>query len=135
LIDLVIFGLVYMIFAATLLQETLHIVWLHLGVIITFGMTAYFLLFTWLNHGQSPGQIILDIHIIAEEDMENVNFNLFKHNKLSFKMSLLHCLGKSIFLILVDLSVYEFFKRPNSQSPFHRISQRIGKTLVVFAPK
>lgn len=135
MIDLIIFGIVYSIFALTLLQETLHIIWLHVGVIITLGMTLYFLLFTWLNHGQSLGQVILDIHVIAEEDMEDVNFNLLKPNKLSFKMSLLHCLGKSLFVVLVDFSVYEFFKRPNSQSPFHRISQKLSKSLVVFTPK
>ena len=135
MIDLAIFGIVYMIFALTLLQETLHIVWLHVGVIITLGQTLYFFLFTWLNHGQSLGQIVLGISVIAEDDLDNVNFNPLKPKKLSFKLSLLHCLGKSLFIVMVDLTVYEFFKRPNSQSPFHRISQRLAKSLVVFTPK
>ncbi len=133
-IDTVIFGIVYLIFALTLLQDTLHIVWLHAGVIITLGQTLYFLLFTWLK-GQSLGQIILDIRVIAEEDMDNIDFNPFKSAKLSFKLALIHCIGKSLFVILVDLTVYEFFKRPNSQSPFHRISQKLAKSLVVFTPK
>jgi hypothetical protein len=133
-IDTVIFGIVYLIFALTILQGTLHIVWLHAGVIITLGQTLYFLLFTWLK-GQSLGQIILDIRVIAEEDMENVNFNPFKDYKLSFKLALIHSLGKSFFVILVDFSLYEFFKKPNSQSPFHRISQKLAKSLVVFTPK
>lgn len=133
-IDVVIFGIVYLIFALTLLQDTLHIVWLHAGVIITLGQTLYFLLFTWLK-GQSLGQIILDIRVIAEEDMDNIDFNPFKSAKLSFKLALIHCIGKSLFVILVDLTFYEFFKRPNSQSPFHRISQKLAKSFVVFAPK
>ena len=134
MIDLVIFGIVYMIFALTLLSQTLHILWLHVGIIITLGMTLYFFLFTWLK-GQSLGQIILDIRVIAEEDMDNVDYNPLKPKKLSFKMSLLHSLGKSPFIIMVDFTVYEFFKRPNSQSPFHRISQRLAKSLVVYTPK
>lgn len=102
--------------------------------ITSVALFLYFFLFTWLNNGQTLGQLLLKIQVLPDSAIGYSGKKKYK-KKLTVKQAALHSLGKIVYLIVFDILFGLIFKREEhgdlgEQDP-KRILQSVAKTVVV----
>jgi hypothetical protein len=89
------------------------------SLIAYFGVfLAYFFLLTWLNHGQTLGQMLLRIRVVPSL-VTTKSQNTSNNPEIQVHQAFIYALGKIIYILPFDLLIGYFIglKSPNAQKP------------------
>lgn len=83
-------------------------------------LVLYFTLFTWLDHGRTPGKRLFRIRVVS-----------LAHEHLSFWHSLERALGYGASALEAGFGFFQYFIRPDRRT----VHDRIAETIVVAEPR